>query len=58
MLKKFKKLLNLVIIENIFKCTTEKNKEHIKKLPNIAHLVSTFQSFAIKKKDESYLKHV
>ena len=32
MLKNFKKLLNLVIIENIFKYTTEKYKEHIKKL--------------------------
>ena len=37
MLKNFKKLLNLVIIENIFKYTTEKYKEHIKKFPNIAH---------------------
>ena len=37
MLKNFKKLLNLVITENIFKYTTEKYKEHIKKFPNIAH---------------------
>ena len=58
MLKNFKKLLNLVIIEKIFKYTTEKYKEHIKKFPDIARLVSTFQSFAIKKKNESYLKHV
>ena len=58
MLKNFKKFLNLVITENIFKYTTEKYKEHIKKFPNIVHLVPTFQSFAIKKKDESYLKHV
>ena len=38
MLKNFKKLLNLVITENIFKYTTEKYKEHIKKFPNIAYL--------------------
>ena len=37
MLKNFKKLLNLVITENIFKYTTEKYKEQIKKFPNIAH---------------------
>ena len=37
MLKNFKKLLNLVITENIFKYTTEKYKEHIKKFPNIAY---------------------
>jgi len=38
MLKNFKKLLNLIITENIFKYTTEKYKEHIKKFPNIAYL--------------------
>ena len=37
MLKNFKKLLNLIITENIFKYTTEKYKEHIKKFPNIVH---------------------
>ena len=37
MLKNFKKFLNLVITENIFKYTKEKYKEHIKKFPNIAH---------------------
>ena len=37
MFKNFKKLLNLIITENIFKYTTEKYKEHIKKFPNIAH---------------------
>mgnify|MGYP000182717913 CR=1 FL=1 len=36
-LKNFKKLLNLIITENIFKYTTEKYKEHIKKFPNIVH---------------------
>jgi len=36
-LKNFKKLLDLIITENIFKYLTEKYKKHIKKFPNIVH---------------------